>query len=54
MLRIMRAPPVEGKREIICKTDEARVSRIRGRPPYDGMVERLQKVERTYEITKIL
>ena len=48
MLRIMHAPPVEGERKLICKTDEARVSRIHGRPPYGGMVERLQRVERKH------
>jgi hypothetical protein len=42
---VMYAQPVKGKRELMCKTDEARVSRIRVPfSKYDGMVERLQAV----------
>jgi hypothetical protein len=42
---IKYAPPVEGRRELMCKTDEARVSRIRAPfSPYDSMVERVQAV----------
>src|SRR5208283_4720305 len=40
------AQPVKGKRELMCKTDEARVSRIwTDSSPYNGMVERLQTVK---------
>jgi len=45
MALIKFAPPVKGKRELLCRTDEATVSRIRA-PflKYDGMVERMQPV----------
>ncbi len=40
---IKYAGPVRGGRELMCKTDEAQVSRIRGSSArYEGMVERLQ------------
>jgi hypothetical protein len=43
---IKYAQPVEGKRELMCGTDEARVSRIHAPgSQYDGMVERLQPAE---------
>jgi hypothetical protein len=43
---IKYAQPVDGKRELMCRTDEARVCRIRAPySPYDGMVERLQTVD---------
>lgn len=46
MLIIRHAPPVKGKRERICRTDEATVSRIHAPgTPYDCMVERLQKID---------
>jgi len=42
---IKYAPPVKGKRELMCRTDEAMVSRVRAPfSSYDGMVERLQAV----------
>jgi len=42
---ISYSAPVKGRREPMCRTDEARVSRIRAPfSPYDGMVERVQAV----------
>jgi len=41
--RIRHAPPIRGERELLCKTDEASVSRMRSPKRYAGMVERLQK-----------
>jgi len=42
---IKYAPPVKGKRKLLCRTDEATVSRIRAPfSSYDGMVERIQPV----------
>lgn len=40
--RIILAPPIRGRREPICKSDEARVSRLNKPEKYAGMVERLQ------------
>jgi hypothetical protein len=40
--RIILAPPVRGRRESICKSDEARVGRMIRPEKYAGMVERLQ------------
>lgn len=45
MLLIRKTPPVKGERERICRTGEATISRIHvPGMPYDGMVERLQKI----------
>ncbi len=40
--RIILAPPIRGRRESICKSDEAKVSRMIRPEKYAGMVERLQ------------
>ena len=43
-MSIKFAPRVIAKRELICKTDEAVVSRLFTNNRYNGMVERLQKI----------
>lgn len=45
-LSIRLAPPAQGARELICKTDEATVSRVIAPGRYAGMVERLQVMEK--------
>jgi len=40
--RMLHAPPIRGRREPLCKSDEARASRMTGPEKYAGMVERLQ------------
>ncbi len=43
-MKISCARPVGGRRELICRGDEATVSRVRGVRGYAGMVERLQRI----------
>ncbi len=47
---VRHIPPPEGKRKLLCKTDEATVSRIHTPGKlHDGMVERLQRYGKTHD-----